>query len=224
VSVFVKTTPRLLVAEFVRIGDEIAVYPVPAKHKPSDPCDCPSTNGESRQQRHCATRHLPVRGLTFLEHNEAAVIWCRIINVRAAKPGNLWFGCPRLSITVIPRTDDGPLALARFVADQRDPMVMRQRIRVPEDHEQEGQPRIAVGITCACTPVPALPALVAAPHDLAGKPLRLVHSDPDVTQLLQSRLVPVGVQVIPHGGRSHEATPPMLDFASERESDRETGV
>lgn len=212
----VKTNPRPLVAEFVRFGDEIAVYPVPARHKPAEPCDCESTDGESRQQHHCATRHLPVRGLTFLEHNAEAVLWCRVVKPPVAAPAeNLWFGTPRLSITVLPYAPDGyPLPLARFVADQRDPMVVRERVRVPEtnDGQREGQPEIPAGITRA--PLRLVPAADASTVDS------------DATQVLACSRVPVGVQTIELTGavrtrgyeHQHEDTSATLDFASERES------
>lgn len=209
----VRTTPRPIFAELVRIGDEIAVCPVLARHKRDETCDCPMVGpkGESRQQRHCATRHLPVRGMTFLEHNLGTVTWCRVINVRAATEPS-WFSIPRLSLTVMPYTmNGGTLPLARFVADQRDPMVIRERVTV----EQEGQPTSA-GITCNC-PKRTVP----------GTPLRLV-PDIDATQVLASSLVPVGVQTIPLTGEiptkgyahQHDDTAATLDFVSERESRR----
>lgn len=209
---FVKTEPRPLVAEFVRIGDYIAVYPVPSKHEPAEPCDCPPAEGEGgKRKRHCSTRHLPVRSTEFLAHNREAVLWCRVINAKPAPKASLWFGTPRVRLTVVPFEKDGypGYPLANYIADQRDPMVVCERVRVPdagspadEYAQREGQPE-TVGITRA--------------------PLRLVRTSDeiksDATVVLASSLVPVGVQVVPLGEGSHQDTSAMLDFKSERESD-----
>lgn len=142
----VRTRPRNNYAELLRVGDEIAVHPMPAKHTQQQACDCVSPPGAL--QRHCATRFVPTRGLTFLEHNIASVIWVRVIDdPHPIVHENPWFTTPQLVVPVVPTVGDRIGNPVRFLCQPRDPMVTRERIRL-----EEGQPEPPVGITSAVVP------------------------------------------------------------------------
>jgi hypothetical protein len=212
----IRTAPRLLVAEFVRSGDEIAMHPMPSRHTPDEACDCPSTAPAG--MRHCSQRYIPVRGLSFVENDPASVLWLKVISEPTlALPDELWFGMRRLLINVmVPRTDMlgehiPHHKIERFVADLRDPMVIRERLRIAE-----GQPDVPVGVTAWAqdgdareVQPPVHEPVETGQAPIGGQviplPKRKPGSNMDATQKLSISKVPVGVQMVALGGVSELA-------------------
>jgi hypothetical protein len=246
--VIVRTDPRQLFAELLRNGDEIALYPLPAQHTPSEVCDCPRPEG--RKRWHCAARWEFAKSAEFVEHNPASLLWAMVLEeptLDTSKPNAGWFGMPRMKVVCVPVMNGRLGAPFRMFADKRMQLVIRERVRVTE-----GQPETA-GITddkplgYKCTIIEQHPAhaWIDQKHTGGGvaywcngdghpamlKPpaLSVVGGNAkrdvgETTQVLPSAQVPVGVQVVPRGGtephylNSHRESS-EIDFKSQRDSE-----
>lgn len=144
----IRTAPRTVPAEFVRQGDEIALYQIGGKHTPAQVCDCPKPDG--RKHWHCAMNWNFAQSKEFVEENPASIMWAIIgSEPQPAERQNGFFSVPAVRLTIVPILAGAALARpVPIMADVREPAIVRERLRITST---EGQPTSA-GVTADMVP------------------------------------------------------------------------